>query len=428
MPTFGLALSITIVSTYLPKVARQFTSSTTVIGLIVGAEGLMALWLPLVVGTWSDSVRTRLGGRLPFMLVGLPVVAIALILMGVVSSLLALALVAGIFFIGYFTTYAPYRALYPDLLGAEVSGRGQSTQALFRGAGTFLALVGGGLLLAIARPLPFVVAAGALVLATAAFISLALGGGLAAQEASPGHGIRRATQELWRLLAEQPALRAFMVANALWELSLAALKTFVVLYITEGLGHSLSSASLIIGAGALVVLIAALISGKLADRLGKPRVMYVALVIYESRPAAPVPHPGAGGADRHAADRRPRRRRDHDAALRAADPADARRRARSAHRVLQPHSRTGDDARAADQDSRSSCCVSPWRGPAATRRCGWCAARRFWPASRSPTGCCANRVTALADVVVERVLSHWPPGSSGPTPRRSYGPPSRGEV
>lgn len=280
MPTFGLALSITIVSTYLPKVARQFTSSTTVIGLIVGAEGLMALWLPLVVGTWSDSVRTRLGGRLPFMLAGVPLVAIALILMGVVSSLLALALVAGIFFIGYFTTYAPYRALYPDLLGAEVSGRGQSTQALFRGAGTFLALVGGGLLLAIARPLPFVVASGALVLATVAFFRLVLAGGLAAQEASPGHGIRRATRELWRLLAEQPALRAFMVANALWELSLAALKTFVVLYITEGLGHSLSSASLIIGAGALVVLIAALISGKLADRLGKPRVMYVALVIY----------------------------------------------------------------------------------------------------------------------------------------------------
>ncbi len=41
--TFGLALSITMVSTYLPKVARQFTTSTAVIGVIVGAEGLMAL-------------------------------------------------------------------------------------------------------------------------------------------------------------------------------------------------------------------------------------------------------------------------------------------------------------------------------------------------------------------------------------------------
>lgn len=41
-------------------------------------------------------------------------------------------------------------------------------------------------------------------------------------------------RELRQLLDEQSRLRSFLVANALWELSLAALKTFVVLYITEG--------------------------------------------------------------------------------------------------------------------------------------------------------------------------------------------------
>jgi hypothetical protein len=31
VPTFGLALSITVVSTYLPKLASEFTASTSVI-------------------------------------------------------------------------------------------------------------------------------------------------------------------------------------------------------------------------------------------------------------------------------------------------------------------------------------------------------------------------------------------------------------
>ncbi len=58
----------------------------------------MALWIPLVVGTWSDSVRSRFGGRLPFVLAGVPIVVVGLTLMAFVQSLIALALAAGLFF------------------------------------------------------------------------------------------------------------------------------------------------------------------------------------------------------------------------------------------------------------------------------------------------------------------------------------------
>ncbi len=283
LPTFGLALSITVVSTYLPKVAREFTSSTTTIGLIVGAEGFMALWLPLIVGSWSDELRTRMGGRLPFLIAGVPVAVAALALMGVIGSLLGLALVVALFFVGYFVAYEPYRALYPDLVGNAVAGRATSAQAVWRGAGTGVALVGGGLLLALGRPLPFVAAAAVLGAAVTAFllISRRLAGFPPSQEHStvPG-GARGVARDLLELLRTRPKLRAFLVANALWELSLAAMKTFVVLYITEGLGTSLRTAALVIGAGALLVLLSASLAGKVADRLGRARVMLVALCIY----------------------------------------------------------------------------------------------------------------------------------------------------
>jgi Na+/melibiose symporter-like transporter len=126
-----------------------------VIGVIIGAEGLVALVIPLVAGAWSDQLRTSIGGRLPFRLAGAPLLGAAVALSAFVGSLGLLAVTVAAFFIAYYAAYEPYRALYPDLLEAEVAGRGQSTQALFRGGATGLALIGGGLLFGLSPKLPF---------------------------------------------------------------------------------------------------------------------------------------------------------------------------------------------------------------------------------------------------------------------------------
>src|SRR3954452_5435719 len=159
IPTLALALSVTVVTTYLPVVAEGFGGSTVTIGVIIGIEGLVALWLPLLAGTWSDRLRTPLGGRLPFLLGASPFVVAGLAAMGAVGSVKTLAAAALVFFLGYFIPYEPYRALYPDALGDDVEGRAQGTQALWRGLGTGLALVAGGLLLDLGQGAPFAAAA-----------------------------------------------------------------------------------------------------------------------------------------------------------------------------------------------------------------------------------------------------------------------------
>lgn len=280
LPTLALALAVTVVTTYLPVIANEFVGSTVVIGVIVGLEGIVALWLPLVVGAWSDRLRTPIGGRLPFMLAASPLVAAALVGMAFVNSTLAIAGAALAFFVGYFTAYEPYRALYPDAVGDEAAGRAQATQALWRGAGTGIALLGGGLLLALATGAPFVAAAAVYLAAIAVFAWALHRRGVPDQPNKAGGGVWAAAQGLWRLLRHHPPLQAFLVANGLWELSLAALKTFVVLYVTAGLGFSQVAASLIIGGVALVVLASALAAGKLGDRYGRLAVLQVALPIY----------------------------------------------------------------------------------------------------------------------------------------------------
>jgi Na+/melibiose symporter-like transporter len=169
LPTFGMALSITTICTYLPVLASGQQASTTEIGIIIGTEGLMALWLPLVAGRWSDRLRTPLGGRLPFVLAGTPVMIACLGAAGFVESTLALALLVAVFFAGYFIAYEPYRALYPDLIPDEQAGRSQSTQAAWRGLGTGIALASGGALLSVALFLPFVLDAALLALSVGVF-------------------------------------------------------------------------------------------------------------------------------------------------------------------------------------------------------------------------------------------------------------------
>ncbi|HEX6744110.1 MAG TPA: MFS transporter [Solirubrobacteraceae bacterium] len=279
VPTFALALAITTVSTYLPVLAEDFSDSSIVIGLLIGGEGLIALWLPLAVGSWSDRLRTPLGSRLPFILAATPALVVALAVLGFVDSIAAAAIVVAVFFVAYFVAYEPYRALYPDLVDDEIAGRAQSSQAIFRGLGTFLALVGGGLLISISDPLPF--------LATALVVGLTMGAFCVAgvryrrrerpvQEEAVGEVVRRVAD----LVHGRRDLQAFLVANALWELALSALKTFVVLYVTETLGLSLAGSSLAIGVAASVVLVGAVVSGKIADRVGRARVMRASLVVY----------------------------------------------------------------------------------------------------------------------------------------------------
>lgn len=274
-------MTITLVSTYTPVILRPLVHSDALVGVVVGGEGIFALTLSVAAGIGSDQLDTRLGGRLPFLLAGAPLLLLALAIVGLTSSVVGVVCGVALFFAGYFLIYEPYRALYPDLLDTDISSRAQGIQALWRGAGTGLALVGGGLLLALARPLPFLLAGVIAFCALVAFaVCLPMVVGVFRQKHTRLHSARQVGRELVGLLKQHPALRVFLIANVLWELSLAALKTFVVLFITVGLGYSLNTAAVVIGAVAAVVLVASPTSGRLGDRYGPGRVMVVALCVY----------------------------------------------------------------------------------------------------------------------------------------------------
>ena len=284
-PTLGLSLAVTIVAAFVPLLVRDYTTSNTVAGLIVGGEGLMALFLPLLLGTLSDRTRTRLGSRLPYVLAGAPLATGALAALPFAPSLWTLATLVGLFYVGYYVCYTPYRALFPDLVPRRQLARSQGVQTIFREIGLGLALAGGPLLVAAWEPLAFVLGAVALAGTTALFVVRIRRRACdaAASEDPPedaGAGGRAHARPLLQVLREHRDVRRVLVANALWELALGALRAFVVLYVVVGLGRSNLSASALLGAVAAVAVVAAPVAGFLGDRFGTVRVMRVALLVY----------------------------------------------------------------------------------------------------------------------------------------------------
>ena len=274
---FGLAFSITTTAAYLPPLLNRFTESGTLIGLVLGAEGVFALLLSPVIGPWSDTFHTPLGRRRPFMLAALGPMAFCLLLMPFMPTLWTTTLIVLAFFFAYYVYEPPYRGLYPDLLPPSTYGRAQGIQHVLRGIALGAALVGGGFLLKAWHAAPFVLAAVVTTAACAAPIVWVREDG--------GHGrvfegVRAYFARSWSVFKEEAEVRRFLFANAAWEGTFAAARTFVVLYVIDGLHETKAISSAVLGAVATGYVIAALIAGRLGDKFGIARVIFFASFVY----------------------------------------------------------------------------------------------------------------------------------------------------
>ena len=62
-------------------------------------------------------------------------------------------------------------------------------------------------------------------------------------------GVRAYVAHSWRVLRSRPDVATFLIANTAWEGTFAGARTFVVLYVTVGLGEPLVTSTYILGGG-----------------------------------------------------------------------------------------------------------------------------------------------------------------------------------
>jgi maltose/moltooligosaccharide transporter len=138
---FTMGLMDPLYDTYIPVFLGKFIGSRGLIGSIMTLDNLFALFLIPVAAALSDRTRTRIGRRMPYIIVTLPLTAItfAFIPFSVFNGLFLLIIL--IFLLNLFKQSArgPVVALMPDIIPGEYRSE---ANGVINAMGGFAAIVG----------------------------------------------------------------------------------------------------------------------------------------------------------------------------------------------------------------------------------------------------------------------------------------------
>jgi maltose/moltooligosaccharide transporter len=305
---FGISVLWTLYNAYVPIYLQAgsatfdapgevgFGLGAGLTGVIMTLDNIAAFFLLPLIGVWSDRIWTRLGRRLPFIIVLAPIAIVAFILIPVVVQMippeingqvdrlgtpLALFMVAiGVFLTAMASFRTPVIALMPDLTPSPLRSQANGVINLMGGVGTLIATLGSGFLYGMGRMVPFVfggVLMAAAVLMLLFFVREPREFEAAAHEdegLGALRGIKRVSPEARRSLA------FLMGAIFCWFVGYNAVETFLSSYGVSELGMSTGTAPLLLGVASLAFLAFAIPSGYIAARFGRRRTIISGLAIF----------------------------------------------------------------------------------------------------------------------------------------------------
>jgi len=310
---FGISVLWTLYNAYVPiflqagnpnfsapgEVGFGFAPGLT--GVIMTLDNIAAFFLLPAIGVWSDRIWTRLGRRMPFILVLAPISIAAFILIPFAVSaipadlsgqtgMLGPQLVFFMITIGVFLTAmaafrTPVIALMPDLTPSPLRSQANGIINLMGGIGTLLATLAGGLLYGMGRVVPFIF--GGLLMAVAVsmlFFFVKEKRGDATEASSGEEGAAGGVGALRAIKTVSPAARRSLAlllgAIFCWFVGYNAVETFLTSYGVSELGMSLGQATLLMGVASLAFLAFAVPAGYIAARLGRRRTIITGLTIF----------------------------------------------------------------------------------------------------------------------------------------------------
>lgn len=170
---FTTGVSWALYNSYMPIFLRDYISSSSIIGFIMALDNILALFFYPIIGAFSDRVRTRIGRRMPFIVIGIPVSAFFFALLPfdkTIASLLGYSLQGDLtaafvirmllvmFFIAGMTIYrSPVVALMPDVTPHRHRSTANGVINLMGGVGAVFAYGFGSMMYGVDRALPFIV-------------------------------------------------------------------------------------------------------------------------------------------------------------------------------------------------------------------------------------------------------------------------------
>ena len=265
---FGVSVVWGVYNAFVPIfLSEKFHLAPAWIGFFMTLDNIAALFIQPTVGAWSDRVRTKIGRRMPFILIGAPISAAAF-------GWIPLASILPIFVAGTSTLLlsmalwrTPVVALMPDITPSPKRSQANGIINFMGGIGAIFSFLGGATLYEMNPAFPFWMGSGLVIISALLvffFIKEPQDYALT-QEKEPGLLVN--LKAVWED-NDKSALRLFG-AILFWFVGYNAIEAFFTLYAVNYLDMSAADGTRLLGHLSLFFVLSALIAGFVGGKFGR---------------------------------------------------------------------------------------------------------------------------------------------------------------
>jgi maltose/moltooligosaccharide transporter len=273
---FGVSVIWSVYNAFVPLfLANKFHFAPWLIGLFMTFDNIAAIFIQPPVGAWSDRLRTKIGRRMPFILIGAPIGAVAfgLIPIAAVPALFVACTSTLLLSMAFWRT--PVVALMPDITPSQFRSQANGIVNLMGGIGTIIASLVGSTLYEINIAFPFWMGSVLVILAALLvfiFIKEPKQFEQAEKEPDMFQSLKEVAQD-----KDKSGLR-ILLAIFFWFLAYTGIEAFLTLYATKRLGIPDGDAGRMMGHIGLFFVLFALVAGLMGSRLGRKITISIGLV------------------------------------------------------------------------------------------------------------------------------------------------------
>ena len=287
---FTMGLMDPLYDTYVPIFLARFIESKALIGSIMTFDNMLAIFLIPVFSAISDRTRTRIGRRMPFILVCLPITAVAfgLIPFSALSSLWLLIILVFILNLFKQAVRGPVVALMPDMIPGDLRSEANGVINTMGGIATIVGTVGLARLMDIPINLPglgpttdiLALPISSVLVMVAVLLLFFFVKEKKAVELTESDKKEPILHSLQVIFSEKDKSALFILLSLLfWFIGYQGILPFVGLYSKDILQTSSGTASLAAGMVGIAYAIFAIPSGVVAHRIGRKKTIRVSLSI-----------------------------------------------------------------------------------------------------------------------------------------------------
>ncbi len=275
---FGVSVIWGVYNAFVPIfLANKFGLSAAFIGFFMTLDNIAALLIQPPVGAWSDRLRTPIGRRLPFLLVGAPISALAFGLIPLASVLPLFVACTTTLLLSAALWRTPVVALMPDITPSEKRSQANGIINFMGGIGTIIALQTGGMLYELSPAFPFWLGSALSILAALVVFAFIREPKDSLEKGEEQPNMIESLREVLR--DEEKSGTRLLLAIFFWFLGYSAVETFFTLYAQEHLGIDAGDGATLLSIFPLFFVLFAIPSGLVAARIGRRVAISFGLIV-----------------------------------------------------------------------------------------------------------------------------------------------------